>query len=171
MADALVSGASDRKVVEVQLLSAAPLGSSPSTARSLARWARALIVCGSALLFIFSTFVGVLTLTDQGIVFGGLRPCDALGVSHLHYAAGTVSVLHGHVTWSPVSAGVAAASFPSAVAAEQTVGANSGYLFDLNPGRYVLRGRYTGGSDAAPWVDVTVKAGSIQYVDVPDLCI
>ena len=52
----------------------------------------------------------------------------------VQYAAGTVTVLEGVVTWRTVGPGTSAAVFPRIVEAQQTVTTNASYQFNLAPG-------------------------------------
>lgn len=139
----------------------------------IARLGRAAIVAALVLLATFGAALGGLHLVGKGVVVGGLEPCDALGVSSVRYASGTVTVLQGHVAWRHDTPGVTTAVFPTKVAGEQDVGVNGVYLFLLDRGQYVMQGEYAGvgASTARPWVGIAVDSGSVAHADVPDMCI
>jgi hypothetical protein len=119
--------------------------------RGLAALAAAVLLSLTALI---ATAPIALHLSGKGVVVGGLMPCDALGQSPLHYAAGSIGVLRDGDT----------------VAAEQ-VDDNEMFLFLLDPGSYVVNGRYASGAIPEPRVQLTVAAGSIIETDLPDECI
>lgn len=116
----------------------------------------------------------VLRLSGNGVVVGGLEPCSGLPMSNgpLRYAAGTVTVLQGHVTWGATGTTQEVATFPRTAVAREEVGPNGIYLFLLGAGDYVLEGQYKGASaSVTPWVEASVSPGSIAHVDVPNMCI
>lgn len=122
----------------------------------------------------FSNF-GMPTLappSGMGVVVGGIDPCEGIYIpSGPRYAAGTVTVLRGVVTWQNVGPGVTKAVLPATVVAKQAVKENSSYRFTLGPGSYVLLGRYAAeGSNAGPFVQIQIRAGAYDLVDIPDLC-
>lgn len=135
----------------------------------------AIVVGMAAVLFLALTASAsaFLRLSGSGVVVGGLEPCSVLRVSNSpRYAAGTVTVLRGHVAWRNTGADPILAVFPTAVAGHQEVGTNGVYWFVLGPGDYVLEGQYAaGGGSARPWVETTISPGSIEHVDVPNMCI
>jgi hypothetical protein len=102
---------------------------------------------------------------------GGIVPCAALGPPMgEQYAAGTVSVLEGHVTWRTTGPGNSVLVFPTAVAAQETVGTNASYQFALPPGAYVLQARFPPPANVTPFIGVTVKSGNTEQVDIPNMC-
>lgn len=107
---------------------------------------------------------------SKGLVVGGISRCDAHGVPGPMYVAGSVTVYRGHVTWRSIGSGNSQAVFPSDSVATQTVSDNGLYQFTLDPGDYVLRGRYTSGN-VQPFIAVTVKSGSTTRADIPNQCI
>ena len=131
------------------------------------------MVAAFALLATLGTGLGGLHLAGKGVVVGGLEPCNALGVSSVRYASGTVTVLQGRVTWRNDASGVTTAVFPTKVAGRQEVGVNGVYVFLLDSGQYVVQGEYAGvgASTARPWVGITVNSGSVAHADVPGMCI
>jgi hypothetical protein len=135
------------------------------------RLGRAAIVAAIVLLATLGAGLGGLNLAGKGVVVGGLEPCSALSVSSLRYASGTVTVFQGQVTWRYDTPGVTAAVFPTKIADQRDVGVNGVYVFLLDRGQYVMEGKYAGTSNAMPWVNITVNAGSIAHTDVPDMCI
>jgi len=86
------------------------------------------------------------------------------------YAAGTVTVLKGTVQWHSTGRGASQAVFPTDRINGQSVGIDGIYQFQLDPGTYVLAGRYTTGN-AQTWMPVVVKAGVTSRVDLPNLCV
>lgn len=127
--------------------------------------------------FVISALVGsaeaVLRLSGNGVVVGGLKPCYGLPVSNgPRYAAGTVTVLQGHVAWGVSGTTQQVATLPHTAVARDELGPNGIYLFLLSAGDYVLAGQYRGDSTSAtPWVETSVSPGSIDHVDVPNMCI
>jgi len=125
----------------------------------------------AALLVALSMTAAVVAPPLRGVVSGGIRPCDALGNPKLpHYAAGTVTVLKGEVTWrsSPGTAEYVEV-LPTTVVAQESVPSNGMYRFDLEPGRYVLEAAPPGAY--GPSAAVTVSAGDDLLVDIPNECI
>lgn len=109
------------------------------------------------------------SLGSKGLVVGGISRCDAQGFPGPTYVAGMVTVYRGHVTWRSIGSGNSQAVFPSDSVATQTVDENGLYQFTLDPGDYVLRGRYASGN-VQPFTTVTVKSGSTTRADIPNLC-
>ncbi len=108
---------------------------------------------------------------STGAVSGGIQPCAAITLSgEPHYAAGTVSVLAGQVTWRSLGAGSWQARLPTRVVVSERVGVDATYSFTLVPGRYVLAG-YQAGEEGSPrWVEVTVHNGETVDQDIPNTC-
>lgn len=107
--------------------------------------------------------------SGQGLVTGGIKPCQAIvNPNAPRYAAGTVTVLKGRITYP---AGSGPLVFPTSIVATQTVGVNETYLLALDPGDYVLRARFPAPANAMPFAQVTVKAGIATPVDIPNMCI
>jgi hypothetical protein len=107
----------------------------------------------------------------EGLVVGGIIPCAALGPpSGVQYAAGTVTVLEGVMTWRTTGPGTSVAVFPTNVEARQTVGTNAPYQFALGPGDYVLRAHFPPPANVSPFVSVTVRSGVTNYVNIPNMC-
>jgi hypothetical protein len=109
----------------------------------------------------------------RGLVIGGILPCRgiAIAASAPRYAAGTVAVLRGQVGWKPVATGATVPVLPDAVVAQETVTENSLYRFELDPGQYVFQAHYDYPSVVVPFIAVTVKAGDIVRIDIPNNCI
>ena len=86
------------------------------------------------------------------------------------YAAGTVVVLRGTVTWKPVSTGVTKSVFPTETVTAAVTPKGDEYRFILSPGPYVLVAYY---ATPAPmsWVSVSVAAGHTTRQDIPDRCL
>jgi len=111
----------------------------------------------------------VLAPSDEGVITGGLAPCEGTPIPHgPRYAAGTVDVLEAQLTERTTSQGVSA--FFHRKVATQTVALNGTYRFDLYPGAYVIEGHYASGTTPTPVVFVTVTAGITAHVDLPNLC-
>jgi uncharacterized membrane protein len=101
----------------------------------------------------------------KGIVTGGIIPCSALYVpSNPHYAAGTVTVLKGHVSLKSTEQGNSTIVFPSDLAAQQRVETNTTYRFVLEPGQYVLQA-------GNAFTTVTLQPSDDLFVDIPNVCI
>jgi len=108
----------------------------------------------------------------EGLVVGGIIPCAALGPPPgVQYAAGTVTVLEGVVTWRTIGPGTSAAVFPHTVEAQQTVTTNASYEFALAPGDYVFQANFPPPANVRPFVSVTVRSGVTKHVDIPNTCI
>ncbi|HEY1455070.1 MAG TPA: hypothetical protein VGG31_01120 [Candidatus Dormibacteraeota bacterium] len=103
----------------------------------------------------------------RGVVTGHLIACDALGLTHPAYADGMVSVLRGEIrlAYSDKDNAVVEA-LPTEVVARQSVSADNGYTFILDPGRYVL-------ATPGPWIStaITLNPGDHLRVDMPNGCI
>jgi hypothetical protein len=107
----------------------------------------------------------------EGLVVGGIIPCAALGPpAGVWYAAGTVTVLEGVVTWRTVGPGSSAAVFPRTIAAQRTVTTNASYQFALAPGDYVFQAHFPPPANVSPFVSVTVRSGVTNHVDIPNMC-
>lgn len=108
----------------------------------------------------------------EGLVTGGIVPCAALAAPNgEQYAAGTVTVLKGQVSWRTTSPGTSVVVFPKIVAARATVATNASYQFDLTPGTYVLQAHFPAPANAVPFIGITVKVGATEHVDIPNMCI
>jgi hypothetical protein len=136
------------------------------------RLLRNLFGAAAALLVALSITAAIVTPPLRGVVSGGIRPCDALGNTNLpHYAAGTVTVLKGQVTWrssqgEPNYVDV----LPTTVVVQgKSIPTNGMYRFDLDPGRYVLEAAPPG--SYGPYSTVTLNAGDDLLVDIPNTCI
>jgi hypothetical protein len=133
-------------------------------------WARAIALVAAVLVLLSSEAFGA--LARNGVVSGGIIPCQGIVIPDgPEYAAGTVTVLEGRVTWSSVSEANYIAIFPTRVIGQETIAANSTYRFALEPGQYVLEARFTPPSNAAPYIDITVQPGDDIWVDIPNQCI
>jgi hypothetical protein len=107
----------------------------------------------------------------EGLVVGGIIPCAALGPPPgVQYAAGTVTVLEGVVTWRTTGPGTSVVVFPETVEAQQTVSTNASYQFALAPGDYVFQAHFPPPANVTPFVSVTVRGGITKYVDIPNMC-
>jgi hypothetical protein len=106
------------------------------------------------------------------VVTGGIVPCAALAPPNgEQYAAGTVTVLEGQVSWKPTGPGTSVVVFPKIVAAQATVPTNALYQFDLAPGTYVLQAHFSSPANGTPFIGITVTAGPTEHVDIPNRCI
>ena len=107
----------------------------------------------------------------KGLVVGGIIPCAALGPPPgVQYAAGTVTVLEGVVTWRAVGPGTSADVFPHTVEAQRTVTTNASYQFALASGDYVFQAHFPPPANVSPFVSVTVRSGVTTHVDIPNMC-
>jgi hypothetical protein len=107
----------------------------------------------------------------EGLVVGGIMPCAALGPpAGVQYAAGTVMVLEGVVTWRTTGPGTSVAVFPKIVEAQQTVMTNASYQFALPPGDYVFQAHFPPPANVSPFVSVAVRSGVTKHVDIPNMC-
>jgi hypothetical protein len=107
----------------------------------------------------------------EGLVVGGIIPCAALGPPPgVQYAAGTVTVLEGEMTWRSIGAGSSVAMFPTTVRAQEQVSTNSSYQFALAPGEYVLQAHFPPPANVTPFVSITVESGTTKHVDIPNMC-
>ncbi len=109
------------------------------------------------------------------VVIGGIAPC--IGAAPVHgaprgtrYAAGTVTVLRGKLTWKRLGRGNRTMIFPTHVVGRASVGENRTYRFVLAPGQYVLRARLSH-SNVASFAQVILKRGTVVHVDIPNMCI
>jgi hypothetical protein len=101
----------------------------------------------------------------KGVITGGITPCSGIYVpGSPHYAAGTVTVLKGHISWKSAEQGFTAMVFPSDVVAQQRVDTNTTYRFVLEPGQYVLQAGYA-------FTTVTLQPSDDLLVDIPNMCI
>ena len=135
------------------------------------RGLRNLLGAAAALLVALSITAVAITPPLRGVVSGGIKSCDALGNPDLpHYAAGSVTVLKGQVTWrssqgTPTYVDV----LPSTVVAQEGIPTNGMYRFDLEPGSYVLEAAPPG--SYGPYSTVRISAGDDVVVDIPNTCI
>lgn len=119
----------------------------------------------------------VATVTRTGAVTGYIQPCDGLGVplhtstgARLFSAAATIEALRGHEYLKPVGHGTYRLVFPAVVAARESVAQNQQFRIDhLAPGRYVIWARYAGGN-VSTFLDVSVAAGKVADIDLPNVC-
>ena len=115
---------------------------------------------------------------NGGTVTGRIEACQALGWPDApEYAAGTVTVLQGSVTWRSTGPGTSVQILPTTVIAEETVGENSTYSFVLPPGDYVLQAHFPppamivpGMAQIAPTISIAPHAGEALHVDIPNEC-
>lgn len=113
---------------------------------------------------------------DQGIVRGGIEPCNAISETVTHgrkYLGGTVTVFPLHLVHpSPGHPlGLKVIVSPRAVAQTQ-VKTNGTYRFALPAGWYELRARVRSPrATYTPRTPVKVVRHTITHVDIPDMCI
>ena len=101
----------------------------------------------------------------KGVITGGITPCSGIYVpGSPHYAAGTVTVLKGHVSWKSAEQGYTAMVFPSHVVAQQRVDTNTTYRFVLEPGQYVLQA-------GNAFASVNLQPSDDLFADIPNMCI
>jgi len=111
------------------------------------------------------------TPDDKAVVVGGIAPCEGIPVhGGPRYAAGTVTVLKGRVTWKRIDGQSRRPVFPTHVVADARVATNGMYRFILAPGHYVLRARYQQPANVHPYVQVALKPGRVVHVDIPNIC-
>jgi len=147
-----------------------PHGGHPG--RSAARRALTWFACALVLMVSASACGSATPPAGQGSVDGGIVPCAALGPpSGVQYAAGTVVVLEGRVTWRSTGPGSSVAVFPKVIAARETIATNASYQFGLPPGEYVLQAHFPAPANVTPFIAITVRAGVTQHVDIPNMCI
>ena len=116
-------------------------------------------------------------MARTGAVMGYIEPCEGSWVlpytstgARLFSAAATVEALRGREYLKPLGGGSSRLVFPAVVAARERVSQNQVFRFDyLFPGRYVILAQYTGGN-ASTWLDVSVAAGRMADVDLPNRC-
>ena len=108
---------------------------------------------------------------SDAVVTGGIAPCEGIPVpGGPKWAAGTVTVLRGHVTWRSIAPGEWQAVFPTDVAATSTVGVDQTYRFVLPAGYYVLRASYPPPGNAQPYTEISVRGGSAVSAGIPNMC-
>lgn len=108
----------------------------------------------------------------EGLVVGGIDACFGVPPKrNPGFVAGTVTVLRGKVKTVPVSSGITKVVLPTDRVASTSVSTHHRYRFDLPPGDYVLRAKYSGiTSNIEPWVRVNVAAGRVTRRDIPNEC-
>ena len=128
--------------------------------------------------------------TGVAVVTGGISPCRAIPFPNgPRYAAGTVTVLRGQITWTSIGGGDSQPILPTDVADRAEVGVNGTYRFVLAPGHYVLVATFAPPSNGPPvsrvlvngvaqpastpepFVEVTARAGSTVEAGIPNVCI
>jgi hypothetical protein len=113
----------------------------------------------------------------SGAVTGYVRPCSGIGVpvdsstgARLFSAAALVEALPGQQRQDTAADGTFWVALPKVVASRERVSQNQAFeLEDLAPGRYVILAQYTG-INMSTFVDVSVAAGQVVTVELPDLC-
>ena len=107
----------------------------------------------------------------KGVVSGGIAPCQGIILPDSpRYAAGTVTVLSGRVTWRRLDQASSVAVLPRTVVAHVTLATNGTYQFVLDPGWYVLQAHYLPPAGVAPYVTVRVRSGTTSNIDIPNEC-
>lgn len=133
-------------------------------------WCRGIALVAAVLMLLSGEAFG--TLAGNGVVTGGIIPCEGIVIPNgPHYAAGTVTVLKGRVTWKTTAEGNYIGVFPTSVVDQESVATNATYRFALEPGQYVLEAQFRSPSNAAPYIDITVQPGDDVWVDIPNQCI
>lgn len=109
----------------------------------------------------------------KAFVTGGIDPCQGIPIpGGPRYAAGTVTVLKGRLSWASTRSEPALVPvFPTSMAAQATVAIDATYSFALEPGDYVLEAHYSPPSDVVPFTEITVHANDDLAVDIPNMCI
>ena len=98
-------------------------------------------------------------------------PCEGIPIENRpRYAAGTVDVLQGNVSWKDVGHGDKLLIFPPTLVAQETVAANGTYRFELPAGSYVLRAGFPPPANVQPWASVEVKSRASVRRDIPNMC-
>lgn len=113
-----------------------------------------------------------------GAVAGYIQPCSGLPFpqftstgERLFSAAATVEALRGREYWKPVGHGSYRVVMPTVVAARERVGQNQVFLLDqLAPGHYVILAQYAGGN-VSTFLDVSISAGRVADLKLPNMCI
>jgi hypothetical protein len=100
----------------------------------------------------------------KGVITGGIVPCSGLPPepNSRHYAAGTVTVFQGHIASN--------GALPTTVVVEESVAVNGTYRFVLDPGSYVLQGRFPPPTNVLPSTSVMLRAGDNLKADIPNVC-
>ncbi len=110
----------------------------------------------------------------QGVVVGGIQPCEGIVGPPVAFVAGLVEVLRGTVHFAPNKAG-STTVLPRRGVAAQAVSRGQQYHFWLTPGRYVLRllrdSSHPRTEPPLAFASVTVVAGSTVHANIPDACI
>lgn len=117
----------------------------------------------------------ILPVAGAGIVTGHLAACFGLDPRNgpPPVTPGTVVVLRGKLTSEPDGPGTWRLVFPRGPAVASEYISNNydqTFRFTLPPGQYVLAGRYGAGPGFAASKQVTVTAGTVIRVDLPNVC-
>jgi len=141
------------------------------------RLRRAGLAVAMLLVVLVSLWLGPGRPSATGAVTGFIQPCSGLPFpqftstgARLFSAAATVEALRGHERWKPVGDRNYQLVFPAVAAARERVSQNQKFRLDLAPGPYVIQARYAGGN-VSTFGDVTVAAGRVVEVDLPNMCI
>jgi len=107
----------------------------------------------------------------KSYVTGGIDLCSGIpNPDAPRYAAGTATVLRGHVSWQGAGS-EGKLILPTAVVARARVVTDGSFWFTLLPGDYVLAADYSPAAEVIQWTDITVRAGVDMRVDIPNMCI
>ena len=114
-------------------------------------------------------------VTVTGIVTGHLAACFGMAVPNrpLPVTPGTVVVLRGRITWKPTGPGSAQMIYPKGpILAQEHISNNyhQTFRFALPPGQYVIAGRYGASTSYDTFSQVTVAAGRVVRVNLPNEC-
>jgi len=108
-----------------------------------------------------------------GEVTGYLDPCIGVVLPGRQdtpaFAAGTVTALPGHQTWTRTRDDYQLHLPATAPAAREHVAKNHAFALNLPAGGYTLVARYDNGNGLNV-INVTVRAGQIAHQDFPDIC-
>jgi hypothetical protein len=116
-----------------------------------------------------------LAAADTGIVTGHLAACFGIPPSTKPWPStpGTVVVLRGRVTWKADGPGAWRLVYPKGpVVASEHISNNydQTFRFVLPPGPYVITGHYDTEPGYGPFGQVTVTAGAVIQVNLPNDC-
>lgn len=110
----------------------------------------------------------------QGVVVGGIWPCQGIVAPPVRFGAGLVQVLRGTVHFVADKDG-SSTVLPRRGVAAQTVSQGKQYRFRLTPGQYVLRllrdSAHPRTEPPLAFATVTVVAGRTVHANIPDACI
>lgn len=107
----------------------------------------------------------------DGQVVGGIAACVGPRVLHRQgFVAGTVRVLRGTVSETPIEANGNTAVLPTDQVASHRVSKLQEYRFDLKPGQYVLVAYYAK-STIVSWAPIVIQKAKVTKQSIPSPCI